>query len=272
MLLREAAAQREWNVAQTLFPASQRRALGPSETCSLVCIANHQDPRWCWWILLLLFIFTKCDPATKCIRAVPELWEYRPTSGWYKMPNQLYGISISDYQKPWFPTKCSRPRIWFTTKPYALEHLYRTQAHVFCSCNSNEYLSTTSVHWFHTAPTCSRWWASRAGSWSAKIRCMETWDAIGMLLHVVGTNVCANLSMMTMTGDYPFSNFIVSIPFHHVNVSGMLLPTCEKIHVSCHVHVIEQYVSAKVNIMGSLGQKVDETLQTCRRSQLSVGS
>ena len=41
---------------------------------------------------------TKCDPTTKCLRAVPELSEYCPTFGAYKMPNQLYGISISDYQ------------------------------------------------------------------------------------------------------------------------------------------------------------------------------
>jgi hypothetical protein len=42
-----------------------------------------------------------------------------------------------------------------------------------------------------------------------------------------------------------------------------------KVHVTCQCHWT--VCSAKVNIMGSLGQKVDETLQTCRRSQLSVG-
>ena len=41
---------------------------------------------------------TKCDPTTKCLRAVPELSEYCPIFGAYKMPDQLYGISISDYQ------------------------------------------------------------------------------------------------------------------------------------------------------------------------------
>ena len=55
------------------------------------------------------------------------------------------------------------------------------------------------------------------------------WDVIACHWH----NVCANLSMMTMTRDDLSSNSIHNIPFHHVNVSGMLLSTCEK--GPCHM-------------------------------------
>ena len=89
MLLGEAAAQREWNVAQTLFPASQRRALGPSETCSLVCIANHQDPRWCWWIIIFVHFYKmwssyKMHPG--CSRAIQSYGNIAPHLGDTKCP------------------------------------------------------------------------------------------------------------------------------------------------------------------------------------------